>query len=51
MLRDPAVTAAFLLVTLVARPSFADENGLASVVDGDTIVIDGQRAPAADAPG
>ncbi len=42
MLRH-AVTAAFLLTALAARPSYADVAGPATVVDGDTIVVAGER--------
>jgi endonuclease YncB( thermonuclease family) len=42
MLRHAAV-AVFLLATLAARPSFADLAGQASVIDGDTIVVAGER--------
>ena len=42
MLRHPTV-AAFLLAALAARPSFADVAGPATVVDGDTIVVAGER--------
>src|SRR5512143_106246 len=42
MLRYAAV-AAFLLVALAARPSFADVTGPATVIDGDTIVVEGER--------
>jgi endonuclease YncB( thermonuclease family) len=42
MLRHAAV-AAFLLAALAARPSFADVTGQAAVVDGDTLVVAGER--------
>src|SRR5512132_3071722 len=42
MLRHPTV-AAFLLAALAARPSFADVAGPATIVDGDTIVVAGER--------
>jgi endonuclease YncB( thermonuclease family) len=42
MLRDASV-AAFLLAALAARPSSADLAGLATVIDGDTIVVSGER--------
>ena len=42
MLRHTA-RAAFLLAVLAARPSFADVTGPATVVDGDTIVVAGER--------
>jgi endonuclease YncB( thermonuclease family) len=42
MFRHIAV-AAFLLATLAARPSFADVAGPATVVDGDTIIVAGER--------
>jgi endonuclease YncB( thermonuclease family) len=41
MLRHP--TTVFLLATLAAPPSFADVAGPATVVDGDTIVVAGER--------
>jgi endonuclease YncB( thermonuclease family) len=41
MLRRAA--AAFLLAALSARPSFADVAGPATVIDGDTVVVAGER--------
>src|SRR5512134_1432342 len=42
MLMFRIVVAAFLLDAL-ARPSFADVTGPATVIDGDTIVVAGER--------
>jgi endonuclease YncB( thermonuclease family) len=42
MLRH-AAAAVFLLAALAARPSFADVAGQATVVDGDTILVAGER--------
>ena len=42
MLMFRIVVAAFLLAAL-ARPSFADVTGPAMVIDGDTIVVAGER--------
>jgi hypothetical protein len=42
MLRH-ASAAAFLLITLSERPSFADVAGPATVIDGDTVVVAGER--------
>ncbi|HEX5862837.1 MAG TPA: thermonuclease family protein, partial [Casimicrobiaceae bacterium] len=42
MLRD-TVFACLLLVGALARPSFADVTGPATVIDGDTIVVAGER--------
>jgi endonuclease YncB( thermonuclease family) len=43
MLRHAAAFAFLLFAALAARSSFADVAGQASVVDGDTIVVDGER--------
>ena len=42
MLRH-AAAAAFLLAALFARPSYADVAGPATVIDGDTVVVAGER--------
>jgi endonuclease YncB( thermonuclease family) len=42
MLMFRIIVAAFLLAAL-ARPSFADVTGQASVIDGDTLVVAGKR--------
>lgn len=42
MFRRPAI-AAFLLAALASAPSVADVGGEATVVDGDTIVVAGER--------
>src|SRR5512147_2320348 len=42
MLRHIAA-AAFLLTALTSRPSFADVAGPATVIDGDTVIVAGER--------
>lgn len=42
MLRHIAA-AAFLLTALASRPSFADVAGPATVIDGDTVIVAGER--------
>src|SRR5512135_1562290 len=42
MLRHAAGTA-FLLAALCARPSYADVAGSATVIDGDTLIVAGER--------
>jgi endonuclease YncB( thermonuclease family) len=37
------IVAALLLAALAGRPSFADVTGPAIVIDGDTIVVAGER--------
>jgi endonuclease YncB( thermonuclease family) len=43
MLRHAAVVAFLLFAAVVSRPSFADVAGTASVIDGDTLVVAGER--------
>ena len=47
MLRD-TVFACLLLVGALARSSFADVTGPATVIDGDTIVVAGERLQASN---
>jgi endonuclease YncB( thermonuclease family) len=43
MLRHAAVAAFLLFAAFAARPSSADVSGAAAVIDGDTIVVAGER--------